>query len=175
MTITARSLASLTALGSAALIAAVLTSALPAQAAPLPPRCLTNNLETSLEHPVSQLGNAGAVLVEGNRGTAACTIRGYPKLGLTRHGHHLRSTTTDGPTYFQPDPGASVIVLAPHATATAYVGYGTVSGSGNVTASRLTVRIDGARWHHSVPLPGGPLSITNGHLSVTAWQMAREG
>lgn len=170
---TARILTTLT--GAALIAASVTAAAIPASASATPPRCSAYHLVTALEDPVATGGNTGAVLVAGNNGKAACTIRGYPKLGLTRHGAHVPSTTTDGPTYFQSDPGPSVIVLQPHATATAYVGYGTVSGSGNVTASRLTVRIDGARWHHSVPLPGGPLSITNGHLSVTAWQMAREG
>ena len=170
---TARILTTLT--GAALIAASVTAAAIPASASATPPRCSAYHLVTALEDPVATGGNTGAVLVAGNNGRTACTVSGYPRLGLTRHGRHVPSATTDGATYFQPDPGPSVIVLPPHATAVAYVGYGTVSGTGNVRASRLTVRIRGARWGHSVRLPGAPTAITNGVLTVTAWAIAREG
>ena len=172
---TARTLAA-TAACAALIAASVACAAIPASASAQAPRCRTGQVAVTLDHPVRQGGNEGWTIGLQNKGAASCTVRGYPRLGLEgKHGQRLRSTTIDGPTYFHGDPGSSVITLAPGAMAVAYASYGTVSGPGSVRASLLTVRLRGASQHKDGVLPGAPVTITRGVLSVTAWAPRGKG
>ena len=166
---TARSLA--TTAGCAALAAAALTSAaIPASASAQAPRCRTGQIAVTLEHPVRQGGNEGWTIGLQDKGNAACTVSGYPRLGLEgRHGQRLRSITQDGPTYFHADPAPSSVILQPGGFAVAWLAYGTVSGSGNVHAHSLTIRTEGAASHKTVILASRSVTITRGVLDVTAW------
>ena len=172
---TIRALTATTA-GAALLAASVASAAVPASAASHVARCRTGQIAVTLEHPVRQGGNEGWTIGLQNKGAASCTVRGYPRLGLEgKHGQRLRSTTIDGPTYFHGDPGSSVITLAPGGMAVAYAAYGTVSGPGSVRASLLTIRLRGASQHKDGVLPGAPVTITRGVLSVTAWAPRGKG
>ena len=172
---TARTLAA-TAACAALIAASVACAAIPASASAQAPRCRTGQLAVTLEHPVQSGGNTGLTVVIEDKGNASCTVTGYPRLGLrARDGAYRRSTTIDGPTYFHGDPGSSVITLAPGAMAVAYASYGTVSGPGSVRASLLTVRLRGASQHKDGVLPGAPVTITRGVLSVTAWAPRGKG
>ena len=172
---TARTLAA-TAACAALIAASVACAAIPASASAQAPRCRTGQVAVTLEHPVRQGGNEGWTIGLQNKGAASCTVRGYPRLGLEgKHGQRLRSTTIDGPTYFHGDPGSSVITLAPGGMAVAYAAYGTVSGPGSVRASLLTIRLRGASQHKDGVLPGAPVTITRGVLSVTAWAPRGKG
>ena len=172
---TARTLAA-TAACAALIAASVACAAIPASASAQAPRCRTRQVAVTLDHPVRQGGNEGWTIGLQNKGAASCTVRGYPRLGLEgKHGQRLRSTTQDGPTYFHGDPGSSVITLAPGGMAVAYAAYGTVSGPGSVRASLLTIRLRGASQHKDGVLPGAPVTITRGVLSVTAWAPRGKG
>ena len=172
---TARTLAA-TAACAALIAASVACAAIPASASAQAPRCRTGQVAVTLDHPVRQGGNEGWTIGLQNKGAASCTVRGYPRLGLEgKHGQRLRSTTQDGPTYFHGDPGSSVITLAPGGMAVAYAAYGTVSGPGSVRASLLTIRLRGASQHKDGVLPGAPVTITRGVLSVTAWAPRGKG
>ena len=121
MTMTTRTARSLvTTAGCAALAAAALTSAaIPASASAQAPRCRTGQVAVTLEHPVRQGGNEGWTIGLQDKGNAACTVSGYPRLGLEgRHGQRLRSTTQDGPTYFHAvtDSTPRVMVTVPLAS-----------------------------------------------------------
>ena len=178
MTMTARTARSLaTTAGCAAILAASLTAtAVPASASAHAARCKTGQVAIVLEHPVQSGGNTGLTVVIEDKGNASCTVTGYPRLGLrARDGAYRRSTTIDGPTYFHGDPGSSVITLAPGGMAVAYAAYGTVSGPGSVRASLLTIRLRGASQHKDGVLPGAPVTITRGVLSVTAWAPRGKG
>ena len=172
MTITARTARStVTAAASAAVLAAALTAAaVPASASAHAPRCRNGQVAIVLEHPVAQGGSSGWTVVLQDKARAACTISGYPHLGLAgRHGQRLRSTTQDGPTYFHGDPGARKVTLRPGQFADAWLAYGTVSGPGSVHAHSLTIRMAGAVEHKAAILSGGTVTITRGVLNVTAW------
>ena len=179
MTMTARTARSLaTTAGCAAILAASLTAtAVPASASAHAARCKTGQVAIVLEHPVQSGGNTGlTIVIENKTAPGACTIAGYPRLGLRSiGGEYRRSTTIDGPTYFHGDPGSSVITLAPGGMAVAYAAYGTVSGPGSVRASLLTIRLRGASQHKDGVLPGAPVTITRGVLSVTAWAPRGKG
>ena len=178
MTMTTRTARSLvTTAGCAALAAAALTSAaIPASASAQAPRCRTGQVAVTLEHPVRQGGNEGWTIGLQNKGNAACTVSGYPRLGLEgRHGQRLRSTTQDGPTYFHGDPGPSPVILQPGGFAVAWLAYGTVSGPGNVHAHSLTIRTEGAASHKTVILASRSVIIPRGVLDVTAWAPRGKG
>jgi Protein of unknown function (DUF4232) len=154
---------------------ALLAVATRASAATVPPRCRTHDVTLSLRHPVSSGGNEGLTIAVRNTGRAACTVRGYPRLGLTLHGQRVKSRTGDGSTYFHADPGPSVVTIAPGGTARAFLGFGTVSGTGNVRASAVTVAWRGASWRKTAPLPAAPVTVTGGKLTVTAWAATGKG
>jgi hypothetical protein len=163
-------------LGSAAaFLAAITSAAIPADASANAARCRTGQLAIVLEHPVAQGGNQGWTIVAQDKGNTACTVSGYPKLGLRdSRGNLVRSVTSDGRTFFHGDPGASTVTLLPGGFARAFLSYGTVSGSGNVRAHELTVRVKGAARHKTGVLAAGSVTVTRGVLEVTAWQ-ARKG
>ncbi len=147
--------------------AAARTSA--AVAASSVPRCLTSHLSAGLHGSQVGLSNRGFILTLTNTGGTACTVDGYPGLGIEDAGHTvLPSHTHWGSTYFNSDPGPSRIVLSPGETASADFAFGT--GAGN-QAAYLEITPPNDLQHLTVPIPGGPIQIVGGRLFVTA--MAR--
>jgi hypothetical protein len=137
------------------------------------PRCVTEHLSAGLHGSQVGLGNRGFILTLTNTGNTSCALFGYPGLGLENASHHaLPSRTHWGSTYFDPDPGRSLIVLSPGETASADVAYG--AGSGGPTdsvATYLEVTPPNGFRHLTVRIPGAPVRIDRGRLFVTA--MAR--
>ena len=176
MNITARTARSTaTAAASAAVLAAALTAAaVPASASAHAPRCRTGQVAIVLEHPAAQGGSSGWTVVLQDKARAACTISGYPHLGLAgKHGQRLRSTVIDGSTIFHGDPGASSVILQPGGFAEAWLAYGTVSGPGSVRAHAVTIRIEGDASHKTAILASGTVPITRAVLDVTAWKLRK--
>jgi hypothetical protein len=137
------------------------------------PRCVTEQLSAGLHGSQAGLGNRGFILTLTNTGNSSCALYGYPGLGLENASHRvLPSHTRWGSTYFDTDPGRSLIVLSPGETASADVAY--FSGTGGPTdsvATYLEVTPPNAYLHLTVRIPGAPVRIDRGRLSVTA--MAR--
>lgn len=70
------------------------------------------------------LGNRHGSLVVRNRSHRACTVRGYPGLRLMDARRKPQPTRVErGPTYFEPDRGPQVVLLAPEARAVADVAW----------------------------------------------------
>ena len=137
------------------------------------PRCLEQNLSGSLHGSQVGLGNRGFILTLTNTGNGACSLDGYPGLGLQDSTHHvLPSQTNWGSTYFDTDPGPAVIVLSPGETASADFAYSSgTGGSSDSVATYLEVTPPNAFTNLTVPIPGAPVRIARGRLFVTA--MAR--
>lgn len=137
------------------------------------PRCVPQHLSAGLHGLQAGLGNRGLILTLTNTGTTSCSLNGYPGLGLENASHHvLRSHTTWGSTYFDRDPGRSVIVLSPGETASADVAYAAGAGtSADSVATYLEVTPPNAFLHLRVRIPNAPVRIYRGRLSATA--MAR--
>jgi hypothetical protein len=132
-------------------------------------RCLIGSLSAGLHGSQALNANRGFMLTLTNTGSSACSLDGYPGLGIQDASHHvLASSTHWGSTYFDSDPGASLIVLSPGETVSADFAYATGSGS---QAAYLLVTPPNAFQHLTVPIPGAPVQITGGKLFVTA--MAR--
>jgi hypothetical protein len=169
--------------GCAAIVAGGGTAALAGQNAAPPaargaannavPACTPAHLSTGLHGSQADLGNRGFILTLTNTGNSSCDLYGYPGLGLENASHQvLPSHTHWGATYFANDPGPSSIVLSPGETASADVAFGAGSGSpSDSVATYLEVTPPNAYLHLTVRLPGAPVRIFLGRLSVTA--MAR--
>ena len=159
----------------AALAAASVTlAAVPASASAHAPRCRTGQVAIVLTHPVAQGGSTGWTIEAQDKGHAACTIGGYPRLGLQgRHGQRLRSTVIDGSTIFHASPAPSVVTLEPGGFAEAWLAYGTVSGPGSVNAHALTIRMQGAASHKTAVLASGTVPVTRAVVDVTAWKLRK--
>jgi hypothetical protein len=166
----------------AALATAATTAALASQPAaqhePRPtvaavPNCQPQGLSAGLHGSQAGLGNVGYILTLTNTSNNSCTVDGYPGLGLQNAAHHVLSSTTSwGSTYFDTDPGPSAIVLSPGETASADVAYGAGSGTkSDAVATYLEVTPPNDVPYLTVPIPGAPVRINDGHLFVTA--MAR--
>lgn len=136
-------------------------------------RCNTRNLSAGLHGFQALVANRGFILTLTNTGGRACSLDGYPGLGLQDAAHHvLPSRTHWGSTYFDQDPGRHLIVLSPGETASADFAY--FSGTGGSTdsvATYLEVTPPNAFKYLTVKIPGAPVRIDHGNLSVTA--MAR--
>jgi hypothetical protein len=127
-----------------------------------------------LTRPVQSGGSTGWTIEAQDKGNAACTISGYPHLGLQgKHGQRLRSTAQDGPTYFHGDPGARKVTLRPGQFAVAWLAYGTVSGPGSVHAHSLTIRMAGDVSHKTAILASGTVTVTRAVVDVTAWKIRK--
>jgi hypothetical protein len=88
------------------------------------PRCYTQNLAAGLHGFQAGLGNRGFILTLTNTVSTSCSLSGYPGLGLQNARHQtLPSHTFRGSTYFDPDPGRSLIVLSPGETVSADLSY----------------------------------------------------
>lgn len=135
------------------------------------PRCHTQNLAAGLHGFQAGLANRGFILTLTNTGSTSCSLSGYPGLGLENARHQaLPSHTFQGGTYFDPNPGRSVIVLSPGETASADLAYAAADGlaAHTVTATYLKVTPPGAYLHLTVRIPGAPVFIDHGNLYVTA-------
>jgi hypothetical protein len=134
------------------------------------PRCYTQNLAAGLHGFQAGLGNRGFILTLTNTGSTSCSLSGYPGLGLDNARHKaLPSHTFRGSTYFDPDPGRSLIVLSPGETVSADVAYAADGmAADSVTASYLEVTPPNAYLHLTVRIPGAPTVIYHGNLYVTA-------
>ena len=176
MNITARTARSLAMTAScAALAGAALTAAaVPASASAHVGRCRNGQVAIVLTHPVQQGGSQGWTVEAQDKGNTACTISGYPRLGLQgRHGQRLRSTVIDGSTIFHASPTPSVVTLEPGGFAEAWLAYGTVSGPGSVNAHALTIRMQGAASHKTAVLASGTVPVTRAVVDVTAWKLRK--
>ncbi len=137
------------------------------------PRCQTQHLSAGLHGHQALVGNRGFILTLTNTGSSACSLYGYPGLGLQDAAHHVRPAHTHwGSTYFDQDQGRHLIVLSPGETASADFAY--FSGTGGSTdsvATYLEVTPPNAVKHLIVRIPGAPVRIDHGNLFVNA--MAR--
>jgi hypothetical protein len=134
------------------------------------PRCYTQNLAAGLHGFQAGLGNRGFILTLTNTGSTSCSLSGYPGLGLQSARHSaLPSHTFRGSTYFDPDPGRSLIVLSPGETVSADVAYAADGmAADSVSATYLEVTPPNAYLHLTVRIPGAPTAIYHGNLYVTA-------
>jgi hypothetical protein len=147
------------------------TTANTTAAASAVPRCYTQNLAAALRGSQAGLGNRGFILTLTNTGNASCSLYGYPGLGLENARHQvLPSHTLWGSTYFDRDPGRSLIVLSPGETVSADLAYGSSDGiaAHTVAATYLGVTPPNAYLHLTVRIPGAPVLIYRGNLHVTA-------
>jgi hypothetical protein len=174
MLIAVTSAALLAAAGGAAAAASRAAAAGPARttaADGTAPRCHTQNLAAGLHGFQAGLGNRGFILTLTSTGSTSCSLSGYPGLGLQDARHQaLPSHTFRGGTYFDPDPGRSLIVLSPGETVSADLAYAAADGlaARTVTATYLEVTPPGAYLHLTVRIPGAPVFIDDGNLHVTA-------
>ena len=117
-----RRLTGVAAIACAATLIPVASLAATASPAAPAPRCLEHNLATGLfgyeSGRYDNQGQGGFILTLTNTGSGACSLKGYPGLGLQNARHHtVRSRTHWGSTYFAADPGRHLIVLSPGETA----------------------------------------------------------
>jgi Protein of unknown function (DUF4232) len=156
-------------------LAATASPATSAAGTPVP-RCLQANLATGLHGYESGnydgRGQGGFILTLTNTGGGACSLNGYPGLGLENARHHtVRSRTHWGPTYFAPDPGRHLIVLSPGETASASIGLVYAGDRKAAHATYLEVTPPNAYHHAVITIPHGLGLIATPDLYVTA--MAR--
>jgi Protein of unknown function (DUF4232) len=137
------------------------------------PRCAAKEMSAGLHGFQALVANRGFILTLTNTSNHSCSIDGYAGLKLKNAAHHLvHSTTHRGNTYFAADPGPHLIVLSPGETASADFAFGAgTGGSTDAVASYLLVAPPGTRQYLTVRIPGAPVRIDLGKLSVTA--MAR--
>jgi len=141
------------------------------------PRCLESNLATGLYGYESGRsddgqGQGGFILTLTNTGSGACSLKGYPGLGLQNARHHtVRSRTHWGSTYFAADPGRHLIVLSPGETASASIGFVYAGHRKAAHATYLEVTPPNAYNHAVITIPDGIGKISTPDLYVTA--MAR--
>ena len=171
----AAALACAAALIPVASLAATTSPAAP-QAAIAVPRCHQNALAAGLYGYESGSydghGQGGVILTLTNTSGAACSLKGYPGLGLQDAHHHvLRSRTHWGPTYFAPDPGRHLIVLSPGETASSSIGFVYAGRRKAAHATYLEVTPPNAYDHAVITIPDGLGAISTPDLYVTA--MAR--
>jgi hypothetical protein len=176
--IAAAAFAGAVALAAAAGVAAAATQAASAgtaeaDSAAAVPRCVTQHLSAGLHGSQVGLGNRGLILTLTDTGNSACSLYGYPGLGLQNAAHHVVTSQTHwGSTYFDRDPGRHLIVLSPGETASADFAFGAgTGGSADSVATYLEVTPPNAFKYLTVRLPGAPVRIYGGQLFVTA--MAR--
>jgi hypothetical protein len=173
---TLTALAAATALaGGGGMVALAGNAAAAATASSPVPRCHEASLATGLfgyeTGNYDGKGQGGFILTLTNTGGAACSVNGYPGLGL-QNAHHdvVRSSTHWGPTYFAPNPGRHLIVLSPGETASASIAF-VYGGRRKAHASYLEVTPPNAYDHAVISIPDGVGTISNGNVYVTA--MAR--
>lgn len=133
------------------------------------PRCREGHLSIGLGGAETSGRHVGFILTMTNTGALSCSLFGYPGLGLEDFFHHsLPSHTFRGPTFFDSDPGRSLIVLSPGETASASFAF-KVANSGGSLATFLVITppnaYDHATWRFSRAMA---IRIKGGNLHVTA-------
>ena len=114
------------------------------------------------------LGNQGLMLTLTNNATHTCQVTGYPVLRMEDSAHRVLPTSVrQGPTFFNEDPGPSVVELSPGERASAVVAWGTPPGGTDVQPAYLRVSLtDSAGAFLRGPFQ--QTNVTSGRLSVTA-------
>jgi hypothetical protein len=114
------------------------------------------------------LGNEGLMLTLTNTSTHPCQVIGYPGLRMEGAAHRVLPTSvSEGPTYFNEDPGPSVVELSPGERASAVVAWATPAGAADVKPAYLRVSLaEDASGFLRVPVK--TTNVTDGHLDVTA-------
>jgi Protein of unknown function (DUF4232) len=156
-------------------LAATAAPATPAAGSAVP-RCAEGSLAAGLYGYESGnydgQGQGGFILTLTNKSGGACSLKGYPGLGLQNARHHeVRSRTHWGPTYFAADPGRHLIVLSPGETASASIGFVYAGHRKAAHATYLEVTPPNAYRHAVITIPDGIGKISTPDLYVTA--MAR--
>jgi hypothetical protein len=141
-----------------------------------PPRCNVEQLSAGFHGFQLQAGNRGFLLTLTNTGGTSCSLYGYPGLQLANGRQQpLPTKTLWGSTYFDRNPGRSLIVLSPGETASADVSYGINGTAANsVFATYLEVTPPNCYFHFTLRLPPPnqpPAFVYLGRVQVTA--MAR--
>lgn len=130
--------------------------------------CQTSGMRLKLyDSGVAAAGNTGLVLTLTNASDHTCRVNGYPGLVMEDSEHRVLPTdVADGSTFITPDPGVSDVDLAPGERASAFVGWGTPTGTNDATPSYLRVSLPGGTGYRRAAFQ--PINVTNGHLGVTA-------
>jgi|SRR5919198_1481749 hypothetical protein len=114
------------------------------------------------------LGHEGLMLTLTNTSTHTCQVTGYPGLRMEDSAHRVLPTSVRaGATYFNDDPGPSVVELSPGERAGAVVAWGNPPGGADVEPVYLRVSLAGAAGAF-LRIPFQPGNVTNGRLDVTA-------
>jgi Protein of unknown function (DUF4232) len=133
------------------------------------PRCREGHLSTGLFGAETSGRHVGFILALTNTGSLSCSLFGYPGLGLEDSSHHsLPSHTFWGPTFFDSDPGRSLIVLSPGETASASFAFKVANGGGSL-ATYLVVTPPNAHDHATLQFSRAmAIRIKGGNLHVAA-------
>ena len=138
-----------------------------------PPRAYIWDLSAEFHGYKVEMGHANYILTLTNISNHSVSLYGYPGLQLLNASKRpLPTRTLWGGTYFDRDPGRSLIVLSPGETASAdvsYVVYGTPANS--VLASYMEVTPPNCYNHFILRIPYGPVLVYLHQVEVTA--MAR--
>lgn len=131
--------------------------------------CTISNLQARMyDAGLLGLGNEGRMLTLTNTSTHTCQVTGYPGLRMEDSAHQaLPTSVRQGPTYFNDDPGPSIVELSPGERASAVVAWGTPVGNADVTPAYLRVSLATAP-DAFVRVAFQPVNVTNGNLTVTA-------
>lgn len=135
-----------------------------------PPRATIGDLTAGFHGYKVEMGHANFILTLTNISNHSVSLYGYPGLQLMNASKHPLSTRTLwGSTYFDNDPGRSLIVLSPGETASAdvsYVVYGTPANS--TLASYMKVTPPNCYNHFTLKIPYPPVLVYLHQVSVTA-------
>ncbi len=133
------------------------------------PSCGTGALAAAVSTAPGQVGagNVGAYLALTNTSQQACTVQGYPGLGLQNAQHQTQQNNVDwGSTYFAADPGAHPIALQPGQSAYAAMAWSQPNGVRSITPAHLLVTPPDQSSHLTTPFAPGPINA--GTLQVTS-------
>jgi len=138
-----------------------------------PPRCYIGDLSAGFHGYQIEMGTRGYILTLTNIGNHSCTLYGYPGLQLLNaRMQPLPTRTLWGSSYFDRDPGKSLIVLSPGETASADISYGVYGiRSNSVLAYYMEVTPPNCYDHFILKIPYGPALVYLHQVQVTA--MAR--
>lgn len=133
------------------------------------PACTFEQLDIGLHGEQAGLGHVGKYLTVTNSSDGACIVSGYANVVMEDANHDpLPTIMQDGPTYFDPDPGASSIELTPGETASADLEWGHVDSPGTAYPQYLRLTPPDTTEYRTVlfPMPGDMVSYSE--FSITA-------
>jgi hypothetical protein len=129
-------------------------------------RCRVGQLAV---HQTEQQGAAGSIHLDyafTNTSSKACTLDGYPGLGLLdAHGRPLPTHVLRQPSVVVPAVAERRVTLAPGRRAWFYAGYSDVSPTACIVASRLEVTPPDAYGHLTIPTRMAPCG--GGRINVS--------